>query len=89
MRLPGMTQIESVGACSGASTINTSPQHHLTTSSFPPSNILLILSILLSAFYFLFIFTRKYHNQLHDPSYRHHSLPQAVKPSSLGHPYKL
>jgi len=47
-----------------ASTINMSPRHHLATNvSFPPSNILRILSILSSAFYFFFssITTQPHH----------------------------
>jgi len=54
-----------------------------------PICILLILSILLSAFYFLLNFPQNPHNHPHNPSYLYPSLPHAVKPSSLGHPYKL
>jgi len=34
-------------------------------------------------------FPQNSHNHPHNPPYRHHSLPQEVTPSSLGHPYKL
>jgi len=63
-----------------------STRHHHTTGSFPPFHLLLSR---ICAFYprqsawNLFIFSQKHHNHLHNPSCRHHSLPQAVKPSSL------
>jgi len=51
-------------------------------NTFPPSKILLILSIQSSAFYF--IFTKNNGNHLHNPSYRTPLILKALEPSSLG-----